>query len=126
MKPIATIAMTALLLPTAALSQPAKIGSTPTGPALQTPAGKTLYVFDQDQAGSGKSACNKSCAALWPPYEDNDNAKTSADWSLIRRADGSKQWAYKGRPLYTWAKDEGPGQTSGNAFEGNKWHVAKP
>ena len=58
---------------------------------------------------------------------DFDNkAKASGNWSLITRADGSKQWAYKGRPLYTWAKDEEPGQAKGNSFEGNSWHVAKP
>ena len=29
--------------------------------------GMTLYTFDKDAAGSGKSACNGPCAALWPP-----------------------------------------------------------
>lgn len=27
----------------------------------------TLYTFDKDAAGSGKSACNGPCATNWPP-----------------------------------------------------------
>ena len=30
-------------------------------------AGMTLYTFDNDKAGSGKSVCNGPCAGLWPP-----------------------------------------------------------
>jgi len=29
---------------------------------LTNPAGMTLYVFDKDAAGAGKSACNGECA----------------------------------------------------------------
>ena len=29
--------------------------------------GMTLYVFDKDAAGAGKSACNGDCAVNWPP-----------------------------------------------------------
>jgi predicted lipoprotein with Yx(FWY)xxD motif len=47
------------------------------------------------------------------------------EWTVVTRDDGTKQWAHKGKPLYTFAKDSKPGETAGEGF--NKvWHVAKP
>ncbi len=88
-------------------------------------AGMTLYTFDKDAAGSGKSVCNGPCAVNWPPLMVSDGASTSGNWSIVTRDDGKKQWAYKGKPLYTWIKDQKPGDTTGDGF--NKvWAVAKP
>ncbi|WP_370679151.1 hypothetical protein [Comamonas sp. GB3 AK4-5] len=86
----------------------------------------TLYVFDKDAVGSGKSVCNGGCASNWPPLMAPANAVASADWSVVARDDGSKQWAYKGRPLYYWAKDAKPGDKTGDGFLNNAWHVVKP
>ena len=44
---------------------------------------------------------------------------------MIAREDGSKQWAYKGKPLYTWAKDAKPGDVTGDGVN-NVWHIAQP
>lgn len=90
---------------------------------LTTQAGMTLYTFDQDSAG--KSACNGACATNWPPLMAQDGAQASGDYSLITRDDGSKQWAYKGKPLYQWAKDQKPGDKTGDGVK-NVWHAAKP
>ena len=43
----------------------------------------------------------------------------------LARDDGSKQWAYKGKPLYTWVKDAKPGDRTGDGFN-NAWRVARP
>ena len=86
--------------------------------------GMTLYTFDKD--GGGKSACNGPCAANWPPLMAMDNDTASGDYSIITRDDGKKQWALKGKPLYYWAKDQKPGDTTGDGFLNNAWHVAKP
>ena len=48
-----------------------------------------------------------------------------ADYSVVTRDDGRKQWAYKGKPLYFWAKDQKPGDRTGDGFN-NVWRVAKP
>ena len=48
------------------------------------------------------------------------------DYSTITRDDGSKQWAYKGRPLYTWKKDKKPGDITGDGFLNGAWHIAQP
>jgi predicted lipoprotein with Yx(FWY)xxD motif len=47
------------------------------------------------------------------------------DWTVIVRNDGSKQWAYKGKPLYKWMDDHKPGDVDGDG-RNNVWHVASP
>ena len=88
--------------------------------------GMTLYTFDKDGAGSGKSVCNGPCAVNWPPFYAKDGDSASGDYSVITRDDGKKQWALKGKPLYYWSKDMKPGDTTGDGFLNNAWHVAKP
>lgn len=85
--------------------------------------GMTLYTFDKD--AGGKSACSGGCAGVWPPLAAGADAKASGDWTVITRDDGSKQWAYKGKPLYTYAKDSKAGDKTGDGFN-SVWHVAKP
>ncbi|BCO27697.1 hypothetical protein MIZ03_2586 [Rhodoferax lithotrophicus] len=93
--------------------------------ALVGPNDMTLYTFDKDTADSGKSVCNGPCATNWPPLMARPNDAANGDFSIITRDDGSKQWAVKGKPLYYWAKDNKPGDMTGDGF--NKvWHTAKP
>ena len=87
--------------------------------------GMTLYTFDRDAAGSGKSVCNGACATNWPPLMATEGEKASGDYSIITRDDGKKQVAYKGKPLYYWIKDTKPGEKSG-AGVNNVWQVATP
>lgn len=92
---------------------------------LVGPNGMTLYTFDKDVAGSGKSMCNGPCAANWPPLMAAASDMASGEHSIITRDDGSKQWAAKGKPLYFWVKDSKPGDKTGDGF--NKvWQTAKP
>jgi predicted lipoprotein with Yx(FWY)xxD motif len=92
---------------------------------LTNTAGMTLYVFDKDAANSGKSACNDDCAAKWPPLIATASDKASGDYSFVTRNDSTKQWAFKGKPLYLWVKDQKPGDTTGDGVN-NVWHTAKP
>lgn len=86
--------------------------------------GMTVYTFDKDVAGSGKSVCNGPCATNWPPFTAGADDKTGGDWSVITRDDGAKQWAYAGKPLYFWIKDQKPGDKTGDGFN-NAWRVVK-
>ena len=86
--------------------------------------GMTLYTFDKDIAGNGKSVCNGPCATNWPPLMAGQVAP-SGDYSAITRDDGQRQIAYKGKPLYFWIKDMKPGDTTGNGVN-NVWHTATP
>jgi predicted lipoprotein with Yx(FWY)xxD motif len=88
-------------------------------------AGMTLYTYDKDETGSGKSVCNDNCAKNWPPLMAASDAKASGDYSTVTRDDGGKQWAYKGKPLYLWVKDGKPGDKTGDG-RNNVWHAAKP
>ena len=95
------------------------------GGMLVGPNGMTLYTFDRDAAGSGKSVCNGPCASAWPPLMASDSDKPMGDYMVITRDDGKKQWAMKGKPLYYWAKDTKPGDKTGDGVANNSWHVAK-
>ncbi|MCU0811762.1 MAG: hypothetical protein MUE59_12145 [Thiobacillaceae bacterium] len=92
---------------------------------LTNPGGMTLYVFDKDAAGSGKSACNGDCAQKWPPLAATASDKASGDYTIVTRDDGTRQWAHKGKPLYLWFKDQKPGDMTGDGVN-NVWHAAKP
>lgn len=122
---LAGFGLALLLAACAADMAPAKPGSTAIGNVLTDAKGMTLYTFDRD-ATPGKSACNGPCATNWPPLMAAADAKPMGDWSIITRDDGGKQWAYKGKPLYAWAKDTKPGDTTGDGFLNNAWHVARP
>jgi predicted lipoprotein with Yx(FWY)xxD motif len=93
------------------------------GKALVDLNGMTLYVFDRD--GAGKSNCDAQCAISWLPLIADTDAQPTGSFSFITRDDGRKQWAYKGKPLYTWAKDKKPGDATGDGVN-NVWHLATP
>ena len=115
------LSLAAALFASAAHADPA---AKMAGGMLVNTSGMTLYTFDRDAAGSGKSACNGPCAGLWPPVAAGASDSASGDWSIVTRDDGSKQWAYKGWPLYTFSKDAKPGDTTGDKFK-DVWHVIK-
>jgi predicted lipoprotein with Yx(FWY)xxD motif len=87
--------------------------------------GMTLYTFDKDDAGSGKSVCNDKCAVNWPPLKAAKGSKASGDYSIITRDDGTMQWSFKGKPLYYWLKDAKPGDKTGDGVNG-VWHIVRP
>ena len=93
--------------------------------ALVGANGMTLYIFDRDPAGGSKSVCNGPCAANWPPLVAAADARDQGDWSVLTRDDGTRQWAYKGKPLYYWAKDAKPGDRTGDGVN-QVWHTARP
>ncbi len=85
--------------------------------------GMTLYTFDKDM--KGMSMCSGKCAMNWPPLAADAGAKPMGDWTIVKRDEDSKQWAFNGKPLYTFAKDTKPGDTNGEGV-GSVWHVVTP
>lgn len=85
----------------------------------------TLYTFAKDTVGSGKSMCNGPCAINWPPLLVDGSPAVSGDYSVITRDDGKKQLAFKGMPLYFWAKDTKPGDKTGDGFLNGAWRIVK-
>jgi predicted lipoprotein with Yx(FWY)xxD motif len=84
--------------------------------------GMTLYTFDKDSGG--KSMCNDDCAKNWPPMMAPAGATTEGKWSVIKRDDGMMQYAYDGKPLYTFVKDKKPGDMTGDKMK-DVWHVVR-
>ncbi|MBU2410158.1 MAG: ATP-binding protein [Gammaproteobacteria bacterium] len=124
----ATILAASLLAGCGSMHKMGMAPDTPTRTAdgvLIGPTGMTLYTFARDSAGSGKSACNGPCATNWPPLMAPAAAKPMAAYTVIMRDDGSRQWAYKGMPLYYWSKDTKAGDKTGDGFN-NAWKVARP
>lgn len=89
------------------------------------PNGMTLYTFDRDAMGSGRSVCNGPCATNWPPLMAGADAKPTGDWTIVVRDDGTRQWAFKGKPVYYWVRDAKPGDRTGDGVN-NAWRLARP
>jgi predicted lipoprotein with Yx(FWY)xxD motif len=125
--PLSTITILALSLSAAlaATPSPAKVEKTSTGEVLANKQGMTLYTFTKDK--TDKSECTGKCAVFWPPFAAPANAAAAGNWTPIMRPNGEKQWAYDGKPLYTFVKDKKPGQDKGNGIVhfGGTWEVAR-
>lgn len=104
-------------------AEPARTAETSKGKTLVDAKGMTLYTFDRDTAG--KSNCNGACATNWPPLAAAADSKAMGSWTVVTRDDGSRQWAYKQKPLYTWTKDGKAGDVTGDGVN-SVWHVAAP
>lgn len=76
------------------------------------PAGRTLFTSSSD--APDVSRCVDACAKEFIPFLAPKGSKASAEWTLVRRADGGLQWAYQGHALYTWIKEEEPGEVAIN------------
>ena len=109
MRTVAGLAFVAiLLLGAAAWASPP--GVSEKDGSFLSPDGKPLYTFTNDRS-PGKSNCNAQCADNWPPLAAAANAANDGDWTVVTRDDGSKMWAYKGKPLYTY-KGDAPGKAA--------------
>ena len=84
--------------------------------------GRALYTYDKD--GAGVSYCTAGCALAWPPFIAKDAAAENGAFTLITRADGRRQWARDGKPLYLYAGDIRAGDVHGDN-KGGAWHVVK-
>ena len=89
---------------------------TPDGNIYTNAQGMTLYTFDKDKAG--KSNCYDDCATNWPILKAEADAKATGAWTIVDRTDGTKMWAYDGKPLYTYAKDKKAGEMTGDGVGG--------
>jgi predicted lipoprotein with Yx(FWY)xxD motif len=89
---------------------------------MTTSSGMTVYTFDKDAVG--QSNCYGPCASYWPPVQASGGQQASGDLTIIRRTDGTMQWAKHGRPLYTYAEDTMMGDMKGDNYNQN-WHVVR-
>jgi predicted lipoprotein with Yx(FWY)xxD motif len=98
------------------------------GTVLVDSEGFTVYEFAKDNGTT--SSCYGACEENWPPVTTN-GAPTAGEGAMssqlgtTKRKDGTLQVTYAGHPLYTFIKDESPGEATGNGLEffGGKWSV---
>ena len=102
-------------------AEPAKTMDSSAGKVFTDEKGMTLYTFDKDEAN--KSSCYDDCAKAWPPFMAAADAKPEGEWTIVDRTDGTKMWAYDGKPLYLWKNDTKAGDMTGDGV-GGVWHTA--
>jgi predicted lipoprotein with Yx(FWY)xxD motif len=91
--------------------------------ALTDVGGRTLYTFDGDAKRDNQVCTTDGCNVRWLPVAAPALASTVGDFTVVSRADGSLQWAFKKRPLYAYSGDELPGDINGVGVD-KKWAVA--
>jgi len=96
--------------------------STAAGDVLTTPDGMTVYIYDKEAEGS--ASCYGECAENWPPVLAPAEAKPFGDFTLVKRIDGTRQWAYRGKPLHLYHEDQAPGDAKGDNYDGF-WHAVR-
>ncbi|MDB5424816.1 MAG: hypothetical protein JWQ29_2232 [Phenylobacterium sp.] len=100
------------------------VTKTSLGLTVVNPNGLTLYTYDLDQLADNSSACNAECAQAWPPLSAAAGAPPVGDWKTVKREDGSLQWAYLNKPVYTFTGDSKPGDIAGDGAQ-RFWHAVK-
>lgn len=91
------------------------------GAYLVDAKGRSLYLWVADKGST--STCSGDCAKAWPPLTTTGKpqAGAGAQASLLgttKRSDGTLEVTYAGHPLYYFAGDTAPGQTTGQGSEG--------
>lgn len=88
------------------------------GLMLLTDESYSVYAFADDQAD--KLACTEQCVEIWKPLLAPAMAGSDGEWSVIERAQGVRQWVFRGMPLYTYSLDSDTSSLEGGDVPG--WH----
>ena len=96
--------------------------------------GITVYRWAKDSGASlGTINCVGGCAAVWPPFVLTGGSTApvagpgvTGNLTILVNPEGKgTQVLYAGWPLYYYAKDKAPGDTTGQGVGGN-WFVVTP
>lgn len=102
----------------------AKLTASAFGDILTDAEGNTLYVFTNDTGTT--STCEGGCAEAWPPVTvtgtPTGEGIDAGDLGTTTRPDGSTQLTFHGHPVYLYAADSKPGDTTGQGV-GGIWFV---
>ncbi len=93
--------------------------STLAGRQLLSDRGFTIYASDADRRG--RSACEGDCLQRWAPVVAPASGRARGDWRILERADGTRQWVFRGRPLYRHLLDTRVRSREGTDAAG--WHI---
>jgi predicted lipoprotein with Yx(FWY)xxD motif len=114
--------------PAASGATTVRLASSKLGKILVDSNGDTVYLFQADTGTA--STCSGACASVWPPLTTTGkpiagDGVSAAKLGTTMRSDGKTEVTYNGHPLYTFAGDSGPGQTTGEGNQGfgAEWDV---
>ena len=110
-----------------------KIARTSVGRIMETGRGQTVYLFTHDTRNHDRCISQSGCAGTWPPLTVSGRpiAGAGVNGSLlgtITISGGRHQVTYAGHPLYRYAADSSPGDTSYigvSSFHGT-WYGVSP
>lgn len=86
--------------------------------------GRGVYTYDGDKVAN-ETTCFAQCRLLWPPVYADDEAMPKGSFTIfVRKDDGKRQWAFKGKPLYRWVSDLKRGDAGGDGVAG-VWRLVK-
>ena len=128
----ATVARAQSTAPTARVSHATAVGvrRSSLGTILVSSSGRTLYEFTRDHAGMSSCASISGCSEAWPALKTTGkpSARSGVKASLLSSINlpgGGKQATYAGHPLYLYAGDSGPAETSyvGVKEFGGSWYA---
>ena len=90
------------------------IESTLLGRVLADHAGRTLYTHRRDIPAEGRPNTDDHWQPLAAPWLAVDRG----DWQVVADPGGTRQWRYKGQPLFTFAADKDRGDLKGHDLDG--------
>ena len=90
------------------------------GRMILNEANYSIYTSDRD--GPNKSNCDAACARTWVPVTAAATAQPQGEWTIFERSPGVRQWAFRKKPVYTYAKDVDTWSQQGGDVPG--WHNA--
>lgn len=76
----------------------------------------SIYTHDADRPN--KSVCVDACAQKWNPVVAPATAQPQGEWTIFQRAPGVRQWAFRGKPVYTFTEDTSMASLSGGDVPG--------
>lgn len=79
------------------------------------PTSERLYTNDRDPVGG--TVCYEGCSGAFPPVLAPADAVPVGEWTIVNRRDGKRQWALKGKPVYTMFHDA-PDKPAGDGLDG--------
>ncbi len=102
------------------------------GRVLASGSGESYYLLSSEVGG--RIVCRGACLSIWPPVLVRHGARPVAGGrgvdgrlGVVRRSGGDEQVTYNGYPLYGYAGDRGPRQSSGQAIQsfGGIWYLVR-
>ena len=106
------------------------VHDTDAGEMLADLDSQTIYTWDPSKLrrglGDALMDCEFECIEEeWIPiFADVDDVAPGGNWAIMTLSDGRRQWAYKGRRLFTNTRDVTQGSFLGYRHGGNRgWNV---